>query len=167
MRGAMLRPPFIVHWKDIVSKDDSHYPDSDELHSIGSPLGTATGLERLGVHHELLPPGRRTSFPHAEKDEEELVFVLDGVPDVWIDGDRHRLAPGECVGFSAGTWIAQTFINDTEEDVRLPRRRRTHPRRRRPLSASSCARRRQRRQAMAGPAAAASGPARWSTAGAS
>jgi uncharacterized cupin superfamily protein/RimJ/RimL family protein N-acetyltransferase len=115
----MSRPPFITHWRDVLSEDDSRYPGSDELHSIGSPLGRATGLTRLGVHHELLPPGRRTSFPHAEKDEEELVFVLEGAPDVWIDGELHRLSPGECVGFPAGTGIAHTFLNDTEEDVRL------------------------------------------------
>src|SRR5262245_36561202 len=82
----MSRPSFILHWKDVLSEDDSRYPGSDELHSIGSPLGRATGLLRIGVHHELLPPGRRTSFPHAEKDEEEFVFVLEGAPDVWIDG---------------------------------------------------------------------------------
>lgn len=115
----MARPPFIVHWKDVLSEDDSHYPGSDELHAIGSPLGRATGLTRLGAHHEILPPGRRTSFPHAEKDEEELVFVLEGAPDAWIDGEIHRLSPGDCVGFPAGTGIAHTFINDTDEDVRL------------------------------------------------
>lgn len=115
----MARPSFIVHWRAILAEDDAHYPNSDELLSIGSPLARATGLHRLGVHHELLPPGRRTSFPHAEKDEEELVFVLEGAPDAWIDGEIHRLAPGDCVGFPAGTGIAHTFINDTDDDVRL------------------------------------------------
>lgn len=115
----MTRPSFVVNWKDIVSEDDSRYPGSEELHSIGSPLGRATGLTRLGVHHELLPPGRRTSFPHAERDEEELVYVLEGTPDVWIDGELHRLAPGDAVGFPAGTGIAHTFLNDTDADVRL------------------------------------------------
>lgn len=115
----MLRAPYIVHWKDVLSADDSRYPNSDELHSIGSPLGKATGLHRIGVHHEILPPGRRTSFPHAERDEEELVYVLEGAPDVWLDGETHSLAPGDCVGFPAKTGVAHTFLNDTNEDVRL------------------------------------------------
>jgi uncharacterized cupin superfamily protein/RimJ/RimL family protein N-acetyltransferase len=115
----MLRPPYIVHWKDVLSADDSRYPNSEELHSIGSPLGKATGLHRIGVHHELLPPGRRTSFPHAEREEEELVYVIEGAPDVWLDGETHRLVPGDCVGFPAKTGIAHTFLNDTDEDVRL------------------------------------------------
>jgi uncharacterized cupin superfamily protein len=71
------------------------------------------------VHYEILPPGRRTSFPHAEHDEEELIFVLEGTPDVWIDGEMFRLTEGDAVGFPSGTGIAHTFINDTEIDVRL------------------------------------------------
>lgn len=113
------RPPFVVHWRDVIGPDDASYPGSDELLSIGSPLGRATGLTRLGVHHEVLPPGRRTSYPHAEADEEELVFVIEGTPDAWIDGELTRLGPGDAVGFPAGTGIAHTILNDTAEDVRL------------------------------------------------
>ncbi len=115
----MARPEFIKHWREIQSADDSHYPSSDELLSIGSPLGHATGLTRIGVHHELVPPGRRTSWPHAESDEEELVFVIEGTPDAWVDGELYRLAPGDTVGFPAGTGVAHTFINNTREDIRL------------------------------------------------
>lgn len=113
------RPSFIKSWKELLEGDNAHYPGSEELLSIGSPLGRATGLTRIGVHHELVPPGRRTSWPHAERDEEEFVFVLEGTPDVWLDGHIHRLEPGDGVGFPAGTGIAHTFINNTNDDVRL------------------------------------------------
>ncbi len=115
----MSRPDFIKHWQEIQDADDSHYPDSRELMSIGSPFGRAFGLTRLGIHHELLPPGRRTSWPHAEKMEEEFVYVIGGTPDVWLDGELHRLAPGDAVGFPARTGIAHTFINNTATNVRL------------------------------------------------
>jgi uncharacterized cupin superfamily protein len=72
----MSRPSLIKHWREIVEPDNAHYPGNDELLSIGSPLGRATGLTRIGVHHELLLPGRRTSWPHAERDEEEFVLEL-------------------------------------------------------------------------------------------
>jgi len=113
------RPPFIAHWRDLEGADDSHYDGDDELMSIGAPLGQMFGLTRVGIHHERLPPGRRTSFPHAERTEEEFVHVLEGTPDVWIDGVVHRLKPGDSVGFPAGTGIAHTFINDTDTEVRL------------------------------------------------
>lgn len=115
----MERPPFIKHYTELQGADDSRYPGSDELHSIGAPFGKAFGLQRFGVHHELLPPGRRTSWPHAERDEEELVYVLEGTPDAWIDGQLYRLAPGDCVGFPSGTGIAHTFLNNTDDAVRL------------------------------------------------
>ena len=115
----MSRPDFIRHWTELEGADNQHYPGDTELMAIGAPLGRAFGLTRIGIHHDRLPPGRRTSYPHAESAEEEFVFVLEGTPDVWIDGDLHRLAPGDSVGFPAGTGICHTFINDTDLDVRL------------------------------------------------
>ena len=113
------RPIFIRHWRDLEGADNSHYPDSEELLSIGAPLGQLLGLTRIGIHHERLPPGRRTSYPHAESAEEEFVYVLEGNPDVWIDGSLHRLESGDAVGFPAGTGICHTFLNNTNSEVRL------------------------------------------------
>jgi uncharacterized cupin superfamily protein len=115
----MERPDFIRNYSEIRSPDNSQYPGSTELHSIGSPFSKVFGLRRLGIHHEELPPGRRTSFPHAESDEEEFIYVIEGSPDVWIDGFLHRLSPGDGVGFPAGTGIAHSFINNTKSLVRL------------------------------------------------
>jgi uncharacterized cupin superfamily protein len=113
------RPDFIRHWRELEGPDESCYPGDTELMSIGAPLGAKLGLTRIGIHHERLPPGRRTSYPHAESAEEEFVYVLEGTPDVWIDGALHRLGPGDSVGFPAGTGIAHTFLNNTETEVRL------------------------------------------------
>jgi uncharacterized cupin superfamily protein len=113
------RPSFIRHWRALEGPDDAHYPGDDELMSIGAPLGRLLGMTRIGINHERLPPGRRTSYPHAESTEEEFVFVLEGAPDVWIDGVLHRLAPGDAVAFPAGTGICHTFLNNTEAEVRL------------------------------------------------
>lgn len=116
---APERPPCIAHFTDIEVPDDSHYDADDELMSIGAPFGRHFGLAKLGIHHERLPPGRRTSFPHAESADEEFVYVVAGEPDVWIDGHLYRLKPGDGVGFPAGTGIAHTFLNNTEAEVRL------------------------------------------------
>ena len=115
----MERPAFIRHWTALEGADDAHYPGDTELLSIRAALGKSLGLTRLGIHHERLPPGRRTSYPHAESAEEEFVFVLDGEPDVWIDGDLHRLRAGDAVAFPAGTGICHTFMNNTDGEVRL------------------------------------------------
>ena len=116
---SVTRPGFIKHFSEIQDPDSAHYPDSDELLSIGSPFAKKFGLTKLGIHHEMLPPGRRTSWPHAESEEEEFVYVIEGNPDAWIDGHLYRLNPGDAVGFIPGTGICHTFLNNTQVDVRL------------------------------------------------
>lgn len=115
----MKKNECICHWRDVEGADDSTYPDSDERFSVGAPLARVLGLKHIGIHHERLPPGRRTSYPHAESDEEEFIYVLEGNPDAWINGYLSRLEPGDSVGFPAGTGICHTFINNTASEVRL------------------------------------------------
>ncbi|MCB0394776.1 MAG: GNAT family N-acetyltransferase, partial [Bdellovibrionales bacterium] len=113
------RPDFIKHYLEIQKPDNAKYPGSDELLTIGSPFAKKLGLTKLGIHHEELLPGRRTSWPHAESLEDEFVFVIEGRPHAWIDGNLHRLNPGDGVAFPSGTGIAHTIINNTESVVRL------------------------------------------------
>jgi|HubBroStandDraft_1064217.scaffolds.fasta_scaffold00055_54 uncharacterized cupin superfamily protein len=113
------RPDFIRHYSEIQKTQAWRYEGDDELMSVGSPFGRFLGLTRIGIHREDLAPGRRTSFPHAESHEEEFVYVIEGHPDVWIDGVLHPLKPGDGVGFPAGTGIAHSFLNNTDRDVAL------------------------------------------------
>ncbi len=109
----------IANWTDIEKPDREHYRGDDELLGIEASFGPQFGLGKLGIHHLRLPPGRRTSYPHAESAEEEFVYVLEGTPDVWLDGELHRLRPGDAVGFPAGTGICHTFLNNSDAEVRL------------------------------------------------
>ncbi|MDK8263107.1 MULTISPECIES: cupin domain-containing protein [Pseudomonas] len=109
----------IAHWSQLQAPDGPGYPDSDERFSLGAAFGRHFGFARLGIHHEWLPPGRRTSRPHAEATEDEFVYVIAGHPTAWIDGHAHRLKPGDGVGFKAGDGVAHTFINETTEPVEL------------------------------------------------
>jgi mannose-6-phosphate isomerase-like protein (cupin superfamily) len=95
------RPSLIRHYEAIRNDDTAVFRGTNERRSIGSPFSKALGLTKLGIHHELLP-GRRTSLPHAESAEEEFVYVIDGTPDVSIDGELFRLAPGDGGCFPAG-----------------------------------------------------------------
>lgn len=113
------RPDFIGHWKPLEEREADHYHGDDELLGFDAPLGEKLGLTRIGIHHIRLLPGRRTSYPHAESAEEEFVFVIDGQPDAWIDGVLHPLEPGDSVAFPAGTGICHTFLNNTQDEVRL------------------------------------------------
>jgi uncharacterized cupin superfamily protein len=72
----------------------------------------AFALQRIGVSIATIPPGSRTSWPHAHSKEEERGYVLVGTPEVWIDGHVHKLRPGDAIGFPAGTGSAHTIINN-------------------------------------------------------
>ena len=115
---AKSKPACVVAWKKLKPKDTS-YPGDDEPMSHFAHLSVALGLTRIGVGHDLLDPGRRTSWPHAEMDEEEFVYVVEGEPDAWIDGHLHRMKPGDAVGFPDRTGIAHCLINNTDKPVRL------------------------------------------------
>ncbi|QJE72282.1 cupin domain-containing protein [Aerophototrophica crusticola] len=119
MTTSLPRPACIRHWTEIQEPDDATYPGDTELMSIGSPFGRVFGFARIGIHHEVLPPGRRTSWPHAESTEEEFVYVLEGEPDLWLDGHLHRLGPGDGVGFKPGTGETHCILNNSDRDVRL------------------------------------------------
>jgi uncharacterized cupin superfamily protein len=109
----------VVHYSAIESPDYNTYPNDPEKLSLCASFAPHFNLMRIGVHHERLLPGRRVSWPHAEADEEEFVFVIEGEPDLWLDGHIKRLKPGDAVGFPSGTGIAHTFINNTDAEVRL------------------------------------------------
>lgn len=105
----------IRHFRDIQKDVES----KDRVHVRHADFNGVTGFERVGIHHMVLPPGKRTSLPHAESLEEEFVFVISGRPDAWVDGWIHPLRPWDGVGFPAGSAIAHTILNNTNEDVEL------------------------------------------------
>jgi uncharacterized cupin superfamily protein len=114
----MERPPFIISSKDIPETID-RYPKSDEPMAPSRAIGRAAGLLEIGLHVQRVPPGHRTSWPHAESDEEEFVYVLEGEIDAWIDGELYRMRAGDLAAFPAGTGICHAFLNNGTSDATL------------------------------------------------
>lgn len=85
----MERPTFIGNYKDFMEPDNSHDQGSEELLSVSCPIGKKLGLKKIGIHIETLLPGRRTSWPHTERDEEEL-YTYCGKSHVWFDGNIYN-----------------------------------------------------------------------------
>ncbi len=112
------RPPFIVSTRD-VDEDTHVYPQSTEPMGPVRSVGKQAGLQRIGVNVQRLPPGHRSSWPHAEETEEEFVYVLAGVVDAWIDGNIFQMHAGDLAAFPAGTGISHCFINNTDAEVLL------------------------------------------------
>ena len=115
---SAARPPFIVSMGD-VPETTHRYPKSDEPMAPSRAVGRIAGLLRIGLHVVRVPPGYRTSWPHAEEDEEEFVYVLEGEIDAWVDGHLHRMKQGDLAAFPAGTGISHTFLNDGPAEALL------------------------------------------------
>ena len=115
----MGRPAFIKNVSELPDNGGSKFPGLDETFAIRTPLSRPLGFVRIGVHHEVLEPGHRTSLPHAELTEEECVYVLEGEPGAWIDGERHALKPDDIVVFPPATGIRHFIFNATDQPVRL------------------------------------------------
>jgi len=112
------RPPFVISSADVPEKRH-RYPDSDEEMAPARHIGRAAGLLQIGIVLVRVPPGTRTSYPHAESSEEEFVYVIEGEIDARIDGEVHRMKPGDFAAFPSGTGICHTFINDGDRDALL------------------------------------------------
>lgn len=112
------RPTCIRSTNDVP--EHTHvYPQSTEPMGPVRRLGKEAGLERIGINIQRLPPGTRSSWPHAEENEEEFVYVLAGPVDAWIDGHVHRMETGDLAAFPAGTGISHCFINNTDREALL------------------------------------------------
>jgi uncharacterized cupin superfamily protein len=112
------RPPFIVSCGD-VPETTHRYPNSTEGMGPSRAIGRTAGLRRIGLHIQRLPPGSRSSWPHAESLEEEFVYVLDGDVVAWIDGAIHPLRAGDLVAFPSGTGICHAILNNGDRDATL------------------------------------------------
>jgi uncharacterized cupin superfamily protein len=115
----MPERPSFIRSADSVAEHTHVYPQSREPMGPLRILGQAAGLQRIGINIQRLPPGTRSSWPHAEEKEEEFVYVLQGAVDAWIDGHLYPMVPGDLAAFPAGTGIAHCFINNGDQEAVL------------------------------------------------
>lgn len=120
-KGAVTRikPDCVSHWRDALKKKPGHYPGSDEPLAQDAPIGRKARFSRLGVRVQLLAPGRRTSWPHAERDEAEFVYVVSGQVDAWNDGHIAQMNAGDFIGWEAGTGITHVILNNSPMEAIL------------------------------------------------
>lgn len=111
------KKPKIIYTPELANRKSYSYPGDTETFAEGVRLSDPLGLQMIGIHHDVLPPGKRSSWPHAESQEEEYCFVLKGQPTIWINGYLMAAAPGDLIYFEPGTNLAHTVMNESADPV--------------------------------------------------
>ncbi|MCB1883456.1 MAG: cupin domain-containing protein [Geminicoccaceae bacterium] len=73
----------------------------------------ATGAKRLTVIDVTLTPGNGHDF-HKHPDQEEVILVVAGRVEQWVDRDKRLLGPGDAAFIPAGTVHASFNAGDGE-----------------------------------------------------
>lgn len=99
----------------------STYPDgfTDLGEAWDIALSDAGGLTQFGAFLELLHPGGQTSLRHWHEQEDEFLYVLDGMLTLLENDGPHQIGPGTCVCWPAGLPNAHCLRNDGTEPARL------------------------------------------------
>jgi uncharacterized cupin superfamily protein len=114
-KGAL--PDFVTHWREILEKKPGRYPDSDEDQTLDARFDNRARFSRIAMRAQVLKPGRRTSWPHAERDESEFVYVVSGKVDAWNDGWITPMDEGDFIGWKNGTGITHAILNNSDADA--------------------------------------------------
>jgi quercetin dioxygenase-like cupin family protein len=72
----------------------------------------ATGAKQLTVIDVTLLPGKGHDF-HKHPDQEEVIYVVAGAVEQWVDREKRRLKPGDCAFIPAGV-VHASFNVGTE-----------------------------------------------------
>ena len=80
-------------------------------------LGEFFGLRNFGINLTRLEPGSSSSLRHAHTRQDEFLYVVEGAPTLVTNEGRRTLAPGDCVGFAAGTGNAHHLVNESDAAV--------------------------------------------------
>jgi uncharacterized cupin superfamily protein len=78
------------------------------LHLEGRDLrwiitGETVGAEQLSIAVMRCFPGAVVKPLHAHRDIEEVIYIIDGEGECWVDGEREQFSGGDAVFFPANS----------------------------------------------------------------
>jgi quercetin dioxygenase-like cupin family protein len=88
--------------------------DIAQLGWLSNPA--STGAKHLTVIEGRFFPGKGHGF-HYHADQEELIYVVSGSVEHWIEEEKRTLVPGDCVFMPAG--VVHATFNITNEDATI------------------------------------------------
>ena len=80
-------------------------------------IGNLFELTNFGVNLTDLDPGAASSIFHYHTKQEEFLYILEGTPTLILGEEEFQMAPGQCIGFKAGTGLGHQLVNRSSEIV--------------------------------------------------
>jgi quercetin dioxygenase-like cupin family protein len=101
--------------KFVIAKDTPpEVLDWGRLRWMSNP--PSTGAKHLTVIDVTLAPGKGHDF-HKHPDQEEVIYVVAGEVEQWVDRDKRKLVPGDCAHIPAGVVHASFNVGATDAKV--------------------------------------------------
>ncbi|MBL4646850.1 MAG: cupin [Hyphomicrobiales bacterium] len=88
--------------------------DWGQLRWVSSPL--ATNANQLTVIDVTLNPGKGHDF-HKHPDQEEVIYVISGSVEQWVDQEMRILGPGDSAFLPAG--MVHASFNNGDSDAKV------------------------------------------------
>ena len=88
--------------------------DWGQLRWLSNP--PVTGARDLTVINVTLAPGKGHNFHH-HPDQEEVIYVVAGQVEQWVDRDKRILGPGDSAFLPAGTVHASFNVGTAEANI--------------------------------------------------
>lgn len=96
------------------------YPPPYDAHCKGRSkiaLGDLGGLSQFGVNLTRLAPGAASAHKHWHKNEDELVYMLEGEAVLVEDNDETVMRAGDVATFKAGVENGHMLVNRSDRDA--------------------------------------------------
>lgn len=101
--------------KFVIAKEvENQIEDWGTLRWLSNPPGTGAG--QLTVIDVGLAPGKGHNF-HKHPDQEEVILVVSGEVEQWVDRDKRILGPGDCAFIPAG--VVHASFNTGENPAKI------------------------------------------------
>ncbi len=88
--------------------------DWGQLRWLSNP--PSTGAKDLTVINVTLAPGKGHDF-HKHPDQEEVIYVVAGEVEQWVDRDKRVLGPGDSAFLPAGTVHASFNVGGSDANI--------------------------------------------------
>ncbi len=93
-----------------------HHPLNPDSEIEIRMLSRATGMQRLGISHATVPPGKESLIYHSHTAEEEFMYVLSGNGLLRAGDEETAIGPGDFMGFATPS-IPHTVLNSGTEPL--------------------------------------------------